>query len=111
MYGVENRFKMQLLLGLKGSPLVGARILNFVPPDVRGEPLHEHEGPRELQPKRAAATHALEPGERGVPAEAAVSSSFKCYWTGYRSARFSLMSEAIYPMKTALFKIPEKLRR
>ena len=40
-----------------------------------------------------------------------VSSSFKCYWTGYRSARFSLMSEAIYPMKTALFKIPEKLLR
>ena len=40
-----------------------------------------------------------------------LSSSFKCYWTGYRSARFSLMSEAIYPMKTALFKIPEKLLR
>ena len=36
MYGVENRFKMQLFLGLKGSPLVGARIVNFVPPDERG---------------------------------------------------------------------------
>ena len=34
MYGVENRFKMQLLLGLKGSPLVGVRIVNFVPPDA-----------------------------------------------------------------------------
>ena len=34
MYGVENRFKMQLLLGLKGSPLVGAGILNFVTPDA-----------------------------------------------------------------------------
>ena len=33
MYGVENRFKMQLLLGLKGSPLVGVRIVNFVPPE------------------------------------------------------------------------------
>ena len=36
MYGVENRFKMQLLLGLKGSPLVGVRIVNFVPPDLEG---------------------------------------------------------------------------
>ena len=34
MYGVEKRFKMQLLLGLKGSPLVGAGILNFVTPDL-----------------------------------------------------------------------------
>ena len=34
MHGVENRFKMQLLLGLKGSPLVGATILNFVAPDL-----------------------------------------------------------------------------
>ena len=33
MYGVEKRFKMQLLLGLKGSPLVGATILNFVTPE------------------------------------------------------------------------------
>ena len=33
MYGVEKRFKMQLLLGLKGSPLVGARIVDFVTPD------------------------------------------------------------------------------
>ena len=32
MHGVENRFTMQLLLGLEGSPLVGAGILNFVPP-------------------------------------------------------------------------------
>ena len=35
IYGVEKRFKMQLLLGLKGSPLVGVRIVNFVPPEVR----------------------------------------------------------------------------
>ena len=34
MYGVEKRFKMQLLLGLKGSPLVGVRIVNFVTPDL-----------------------------------------------------------------------------
>ena len=34
MYGVENRFKMQLLLGLKGSPLVGVGITNFVTPEV-----------------------------------------------------------------------------
>ena len=34
MSGVENRFKMQLFLGLKGSPLVGVRIVNFVPPDL-----------------------------------------------------------------------------
>ena len=34
MYGVENRFKIKLLLGLKGSPLVGVGILNFVPPDA-----------------------------------------------------------------------------
>ena len=34
MYGVENRFKMQLFLGLKGSPLVGVRIVNFVPPEA-----------------------------------------------------------------------------
>ena len=33
MYGVENRFKMQLLLGLKGSPLVGVGILNFATPE------------------------------------------------------------------------------
>ena len=33
MYGVEKRFKMQLFLGLKGSPLVGAGILNFVTPE------------------------------------------------------------------------------
>ena len=33
MYGVEKRFKMQLFLGLKGSPLVGGTILNFVTPD------------------------------------------------------------------------------
>ena len=37
MYGVESRFKMQLLLGLKGSPLVGARILNFVTPEKKLE--------------------------------------------------------------------------
>ena len=38
MYGVEKRFKMQLFLGLKGSPLVGATILNFVTPEHdRGE--------------------------------------------------------------------------
>ena len=45
MYGVENRFKMQLLLGLKGSPLVGGTITNFVTPEaeeVRGEPLVLH---------------------------------------------------------------------
>ena len=36
MYGVEKRFKMQLLLGLKGSPLVGVGILNFVTPEVGG---------------------------------------------------------------------------
>ena len=41
MYGVEKRFKMQLLLGLKGSPLVGARIVNFVPPDVHLVPVVE----------------------------------------------------------------------
>ena len=35
MYGVEKRFKMQLLLGLKGSPLVGATILNFVTPELK----------------------------------------------------------------------------
>ena len=35
MYGVEKRFKMQLLLGLKGSPLVGAKILNFVTPELQ----------------------------------------------------------------------------
>ena len=34
MYGVETRFKMQLFLGFKGSPLVGAGILNFVTPDA-----------------------------------------------------------------------------
>ena len=34
MYGVEKRFKMQLFLGLKGSPLVGGTILNFVTPDL-----------------------------------------------------------------------------
>jgi hypothetical protein len=34
MYGVEKSFKMQLLLGLKGSPLVGARIVNFVTPEA-----------------------------------------------------------------------------
>ena len=39
MYGVEKRFKMQLLLGLKGSPLVGARIVNFVPPDEQPDQL------------------------------------------------------------------------
>ena len=33
IYGVENRFKMQLLLGLKGSPLVGVGITNFVTPE------------------------------------------------------------------------------
>ena len=32
MYGVENQFKLQLLLGLKGSPLVGGKTTNFVPP-------------------------------------------------------------------------------
>ena len=37
MYGVENRFKMQLLLGLKGSPLVGVGITNFVTPDLQRE--------------------------------------------------------------------------
>ena len=62
-------------------------------------------------------TPAANPGEEGLESvwvaggRGGVSSSFKCYWTGYRSARFSLMSEAIYPMKTALFKIPEKLLR
>ena len=34
MYGVEKGFKMQVLLGLKGSPLVGVRIVNFVPPEL-----------------------------------------------------------------------------
>ena len=33
MYGVENRFKMQLFLGLKGSPLVGVGITNFATPE------------------------------------------------------------------------------
>ena len=48
MYGVEKRFKMQLLLGLKGSPLVGVGITNFVTPDVQGvhvrplQPVREH---------------------------------------------------------------------
>ena len=37
MYGVEKRFKMQLLLGLKGSPLVGAGIRNFVTPEYERE--------------------------------------------------------------------------
>ena len=45
MYGVEKRFKMQLLLGLKGSPLVGGGILNFVTPEsehvVAGEAVRE----------------------------------------------------------------------
>ena len=47
MYGVEKSFKMQLLLGLKGSPLVGARITNFfVPPEehvLEGALRREHE--------------------------------------------------------------------
>ena len=39
MYGVENRFKVQLLLGLKGSPLVGGTIPNFVSPYTEVEEL------------------------------------------------------------------------
>ena len=58
----------------------------------------------------------LDVAQRGEPVGVIVrklSSSFKCYWTGPEvlSARFSLKSEAIYPMKTVLFKIPEKLLR
>ena len=52
MYGVEKRFKMQLLLGLKGSPLVGVRIVNFVPPEAppAGEREFESRSPVQREP-------------------------------------------------------------
>ena len=62
MYGVENRFKMQLLLGLKGSPLVGVGITNFVTP--------------ELGPPRAA-VHDAGARDSGAPYVAIVQGAYE----------------------------------